>query len=249
MAEYHHRRHALFLHPASERSAQQEKRKEKTEETEQEQEEIPLKEQLEFDALFIADEGNRLKSISSLFGLYDVYPEDVLFLGLSKWHEPSLSNEGSLKGAYFPLLPEQGHDVFAKKFKDTYGKKPSKLASLAYDSVALSVILTLRGHPNLALLDTQVGFLGTDGLFRFTRRGSAERLMSVYKIAGPRNFVRVERPSSSFAMEDWKKEQLQDIKTINESEQEYVYEEAAEETEGDFTPTSESTDSTSEVLQ
>ena len=211
-------------------------------------EEAPLREQLEFDALFIADEGNRLKSISSLFGLYDIYPEDVLFLGLSKWYEPSLSNEGSLKGAYFPLLPEQGHKVFSEKFADTYGKKPSRLASLAYDAVALSVALTSRGSPNLAILNTRVGFLGTDGLFRFTKNGSAERLMSVYKIAGPQNFVRVERPSASFAIEDWKKEQLQDIKIINKNTDELIIEEIVEEESPDFTPTSAPVDSTSTNL-
>ncbi len=187
-----------------------------TTEDEQIQEEIPIKDQLEFDALFIADDGNRLKSISSLFGLYDVYPEDVLFLGLSQWSEPSLSNEGSLKGAYFPLLPEQGYETFEKKFKETYGKKPSRLASLAYDAVALSSVLTANGAPDLSNIDTAAGFLGTDGLFRFTKNGSAERLMAIHKIAGAQNVVRTERQSSSFAIEDWKKEQMQDIKIINE---------------------------------
>lgn len=222
--------------------------KKEKKEKEKDEEEIPLKDQLEFDALFIADEGNRLKSISSLFGLYDIYPEDVLFLGLSKWYEPSLSNEGSLKDAYFPLLPEQGYKVFSEKFADTYGKKPSRLASLAYDAVALSVALTSKGKPNLSILDTRVGFLGTDGMFRFTRKGNVERLMSVYKIAGPQNFVRVERPSASFAIEDWKKEQLQDIRVVNKNMQDLIIEEIVEEESPDFTPTTESVDSTSTNL-
>ena len=225
------------------KNARLKKGKKETKE-EADQEDIPLKDQLEFDALFIADEGNRLKSISSLFGLYDIYPEDVLFLGLSKWYEPSLSNEGSLKGAYFPLLPEQGHNVFTQKFKDTYGKKPSRLASLAYDAVALSVALTAKGHPSLEILDSTSGFLGTDGMFRFTRKGTVERLMSVYEIAGPQNFIRVERPSANFAIEDWKKEQLQDIRIINQAKE---YNLPTEENV-DLTPTSESVDSTSITL-
>ena len=204
---------------------------------------------MDFDALFIADEGNRLKSISSLFGLYDIYPEDVLFLGLSKWHEPSLSNEGSLKGAYFPLLPEQGYNVFAQRYKETYGKKPSRLASLAYDAVALSVALTARGAPDLRILDTRIGFWGTDGLFRFTRKGGAERLMSIYKIAGPQDFVRVEKPSANFAMEDWKKEQLQDIRIINKNTEGLIFKEIIEEDSENLTPTSESADLTSTTLQ
>ena len=197
-------------------------------------ENIPVKDQLEFDALFIADDGNRLKSISSLFGLYDVYPEDVLFLGLSTWNEKSLSNEGSLKGAYFPLLPAQGYDAFAAKFKETYGKDPNRLASLAYDAVALSAAITANGKPDLSQINTPAGFLGTDGLFRFTAKGNAERLMAIYKIAGTRNFVRIEKPSASFAIEDWKQEQMQDIKIINEYEEEapVIYEFEEETTAG-----------------
>ena len=223
-------------------------KKEKENENEEAQEEVPLKDRLDVDALFIADEGNRLKSISSLFGLYDIYPEDVLFLGLSKWRESSLSNEGSLKGSYFPLLPEQGYNVFAQKFKETYGKKPTRLASLAYDAVALSLALTSQGTPNLKILDTKVGFWGTDGLFRFSKKGSVERLMSVYKIAGPQDFVRVEKPSSNFAFEDWKKEQLQDIRIVNKNTEGLIFEEVIEEESSDVTPTSESADLTSSVL-
>lgn len=181
-------------------------------------EELTVKEQLEFDALFIADDGNRLKSISALFGLYDVYPQDVLFLGLSTWNEPSLSNEGSLKGAYFPLLPASGYEKFSKNFKDTYGKKPSRLASLAYDAVALSAALTANGIPDLSVIHNPSGFLGTDGLLRFSQNGTAERLMEIHQIAGPKKFVRKEKASASFAIEDWKKEQMQDIRIINEYE-------------------------------
>ena len=197
--------------------------KDEKEQTEEPVTELTIKEQLEFDALFIADDGNRLKSISSLFGLYDVYPQDVLFLGLSTWNEPSLSNEGSLKGAYFPLLPSNGYEKFANKFKETYGKKPSRLASLAYDAVALSSALTTDGIPNLSVIHNASGFLGTDGLLRFNNDGTAERLMDIYQIAGPKNFIRKEKASASFAIEDWKKEQMQDIRIINEYEEDMIF--------------------------
>lgn len=179
--------------------------------------ELTIAEQLDFDALFIADDGNRLKSISSLFGLYDVTPDDVMFLGLSTWNEPSLSNEGSLKNAYFPLLAQDGFEVFAKKFKETYGKKPNRLASLAYDAVALAIVMPLDSDQRDTVLTTPAGFLGTDGLFRFQKNGTAERLMSIYKILGPKHFMRFEKPSSTFEIEDWKKEQLSDIRLVNDA--------------------------------
>ena len=55
-------------------------------------------------------------------------------------------------------------------------------------------------------------------MLRFSQNGTAERLMEIHQIAGPKKFVRKEKASASFAIEDWKKEQMQDIRIINEYE-------------------------------
>ncbi|MBE6449475.1 MAG: penicillin-binding protein activator [Alphaproteobacteria bacterium] len=196
----------------------------KKEEEIPEEEKLTVKEQLDFDALFIADDGNRLKSIASLFGLYDVYPQDVLFLGLSTWHEESLSNEGALMGAYFPLLAEESYDAFEQKYEQTYAKKPHRLASLAYDAVALSSFLQEQKTSEALNTLSPSGFIGTNGLFRFSEKGYSEQPMAIYKIAGPKKFIKVQKPSTSFEIEDWKNEQLEDIKIINRYEEEHPYE-------------------------
>ena len=79
--------------------------------------------------------------------------------------------------------------------------------------------MTANGKPDMALILNPSGFLGVDGLFRFLPSGNADRLMDVYQIAGAKRFVRKETASTSFAIEDWKKEQLQDIRIINEFEE------------------------------
>ena len=106
--------------------------------SEESKENIPVAEQIDFDTLLIADDGNRLKSIASLFALYDVTPRDVLFIGTSTWQDPTLTLEGALAGAKFSSLPMQGFEKFTERYQETYGKKPIRLASLSYDAVALA---------------------------------------------------------------------------------------------------------------
>ena len=212
------------------------------------EEKLTVKEQLDFDALFIADDGNRLKSIASLFGLYDVYPQDILFLGLSTWNEESLSNEGALMGAYFPLLAEESYDSFEEKYQQTYAKKPHRLSSLAYDAVALSAFLLEKKEQNKLNILNPFGFIGTNGLFRFSENGYSEQPMAIYKIAGPKKFVKVQNPSTSFEIEDWKNEQLEDIRIINRYEEEHPKEETIEEESTEIISTSQSADLTSATL-
>ncbi|MGN1091479.1 MAG: penicillin-binding protein activator [Alphaproteobacteria bacterium] len=181
---------------------------------------LTIAEQLDFDALFIADDGNRLKSISALFGMYDVSPDDVLFLGLSTWNDRSLSKEGSLKHAYYPVLPVGGHTSFIKKYKETYAKEPSsKLASLSYDGVSLLWVLTSKPDWKYSDLLHRAEFVGTDGSFRFNENGTVERLMGVYQIKGTDRFSRIERASRNFAEEDAQKAKMYEIRMYNSEEE------------------------------
>ena len=191
-------------------------KKEDVEKNTEEEQILTVAEQLDFDALFIADSGNRLKSISSLFGMFDVSPDDVLFLGLSTWSDKSLSKEGSLKHAYYPVLPVSGYFSFAKKYKDIYGKEPAnRLASLSYDGISLIWVMTSKENWRYDNLLERGEFVGTDGSFRFNDNGTAERLMGIYQIKGTDRFSRVEAPSRNFAEEDEKKARMAEIRMEN----------------------------------
>ena len=211
--------------------------------------EIPIAEQLDFDALFIADDGNRLKSIASLFGLYDVTPKDVMFLGMSTWYEPSLTNEGALLGGRFAALPSSGFEAFSAKYKETYGRTPVRLASLAYDAVALASVLPQTLGLSEESLTSSRGFMGTDGLFRLRQDGSSERLLGVFQIAGKNNFRVLEKPASSFEEEAFMKEHMSDIRILNAyREQQRIAQERARkeiealQTVGNIMPVPESVD-------
>ena len=67
------------------------------------------------------------------------------------------------------------------------------------------------------------------------------------KIAGSKNFKKIEKQSESFAIEDWKFEQLSDIKLINRYEEEHPKENTAEE-DLNITAEIQSADLTSTIL-
>ncbi len=191
-------------------------KQEKKEKTETEEEPLPITEQIDFDTLLIADDGNRLKSIASLFALYDITPREVLFIGTSTWQDPTLTLEGALAGARFSALPTEGFEKFSQRYEETYGKKPIRLASLSYDAVALASVLSQTGGITKENLTNIRGFSGTDGLFRLTPTGESERLLGISEIVSRNQFRVIQRPSVNFEQEAVRKENMERIRLQNE---------------------------------
>ncbi len=180
--------------------------------------ELPIADQIDFDVLLIADKENRLKSIASLFALYDVTPREVLFLGMSTWQDASLTLEGALTGAKFASLPTFGAEDFKSRYEALHKRKPIGLASLSYDAVALTSVLSQHGGINKETLTTPSGFLGIDGPFRLLANGESERLLGISEIVGRNQFRVVQKPSANFKQEKLRKENLENIRLKNEIE-------------------------------
>ena len=96
-------------------------------------------------------------------------------------------------GAWFAAPPRASRLRFVDRFRDTYGRTPDRLATLAYDGVALAAVLAQtvgpRGTPYAAEnLENPEGFAGVDGIFRLGANGEVERGLSVLEIGrdGPR---------------------------------------------------------------
>ena len=82
------------------------------------------------------------------------------------------------------------------QYERVYGKKPPRLATLAYDATALAAIFAQREKSNepeskrylyeLKELSASQGFRGLDGIFRFLPGGFVERGLSIFQV-GDRN--------------------------------------------------------------
>jgi ABC-type branched-subunit amino acid transport system substrate-binding protein len=144
---------------------------------------------LPFDAVLIPEGGGLLRALSPLLPYYEIDPDTIKFLGTALWDDPSLSREPPLEGAWFAAPPDEMRTRFETRFRSLYGDAPPRIASLAYDAVALSASLglpradQLHGQPlPERLLLNPNGFQGIDGIFRFTPAGLAERGLAVKEI-------------------------------------------------------------------
>lgn len=154
-----------------------------------------------FDAVLLPEGGGLVRSLAALLPFYEVDPEKVMFLGTGLWQDPSLLREPPLNGARFAAPNYQRWAEFVGRYRGLYGEAPPRIATLAYDAMALVASLAREPFPEArfgrdAFLDPN-GFSGVDGLFRFTETGTAERRLSVIEI-GPRGFAEVEPAPASF---------------------------------------------------
>ena len=137
-----------------------------------------VRDPFEFDAILLPEEGSRLRSFGALFSYYDL-PSEIRVLGTSQWASSSPARESSLIGGWFSYLPSEGFEVFSERYQEIYEEIPPRIASQAYDAVALAAVLAETGSFSYENLTTVSGFKGVDGLFRLLPNGLSERGLQI----------------------------------------------------------------------
>lgn len=141
-----------------------------------------------FQAIFIADGGNQLKNILISLKRSKVDMTKVKLLGTGLWDDPEVAQMQEMDGAWFSSSPPDSYQVFEKRFVATYGYKPVRLASLAYDAVTLVATISMS-NPGAAItpeaLTVPGGFMSpANGLFRLNADGTSERRLSILEVSG-----------------------------------------------------------------
>lgn len=157
-----------------------------------------------FDAILIADGGDRLRSVASLLTFYDVDPEQVRFLGTMRWQDdPRVLEEPALQGGWFAGPAPATLAAFEQRFERSFGSRPRQLAALAYDATALAVVVARDlGDPTFdpqTLINPQ-GFAGATGLFRLRPDGLAEHGLAILEVREGTTRL-VDPPPESFVEE------------------------------------------------
>jgi ABC-type branched-subunit amino acid transport system substrate-binding protein len=140
---------------------------------------------LSFEAIMLPEGGARLKAIAPLLPFYDIDTTKIRLLGTGLWDEPNMGSEPALVGGWFAGPPPATADAFQDRFQTTYGKNPPRIASLAYDAVALAAVLARdEGGARFSkdAIGADSGFAGFDGIFRFGPDGVAERGLAVIQV-------------------------------------------------------------------
>ena len=76
-----------------------------------------------FDAILIADGGDRLRSVASLLTFFDVDPATVRFLGTMRWQDdPRVLQEAALQRGWFAASAPESLAAFEQRFEAIYGR-------------------------------------------------------------------------------------------------------------------------------
>lgn len=141
--------------------------------------------EVDYEAVLIPAGGGLLRSLAPLLPYYEIDPNLIQFLGTGLWDDPGLRLEPALLGGWFAGPRPEAAQAFGAHFRSAYGRTPPRLASLAYDAIALAVNQLRRGKVapfSSQSLTDRSGFIGIDGLFRFRGDGVAERALAVIEI-------------------------------------------------------------------
>ncbi len=139
-----------------------------------------------FQAIFIADGGTQLKNIIASLKKTTLDLSKIKLLGTGLWDDPEIAKIPEMQGAWFPSAPPKPYAKFERHFMAMYGYKPVRLASLAYDAVALTISLVMNspgGHVSKDILTDSQGYISpANSLFRLRRNGISERKLCIMEI-------------------------------------------------------------------
>lgn len=139
----------------------------------------------QIDAIFIPAGGDTLPSLAPLFPYYEMDTKAVQLMGLSGWDYTGAGKEPALLGGWFAAPDPKGWQDFTRRYVETYGNAPPRLASLAYDAVSLAISLS-NNPPERRFVAAELtrpnGFQGVDGLFRLRPDGTSERGFAIMQV-------------------------------------------------------------------
>ncbi|MEQ1867494.1 MAG: penicillin-binding protein activator [Micropepsaceae bacterium] len=140
---------------------------------------------LGFDTIFLPEGGTMLRSLGPILAVNKVESRKVKFIGTGLWDDPAVASEPSLHGGWYAVPPQEQRMNFITRYQQLYGSKPPRIASLAYDAIALSATLA-SGSPGRRYTRANIadpnGFSGIDGIFRFRTDGMTERGLAVMEV-------------------------------------------------------------------
>ncbi len=153
-----------------------------------------------YDAILIADGGERLKQIAALLQFYEAETGSAQLLGTRRWQEdPRMLTDPTLRGAWIAGIDPQAETGFRDHFRAVFGHDPNPLTGLAYDATALAVLIsrTDRAFGQASLTDPQ-GFAGHTGIFRLLPDGTTEHGLAILELS-PNGPVVVDPAPKTFA--------------------------------------------------
>ena len=134
----------------------------------------------------------RLSAALSALAAAGIDSKSAQFIGTGVWDVPNIGADAAARGAWYAAPDPARRADFERRFLATYGRPPNRLATLAYDAVALAgnlARLKPGGDFSAEAITNPNGWSGVDGVFRFLPDGRSERALAVIEVQSNRGVV------------------------------------------------------------
>jgi ABC-type branched-subunit amino acid transport system substrate-binding protein len=141
----------------------------------------------------------RLSAVLGALGSAGLDKNSAQYLGTGVWDVPNIGSDAAARGGWYAAPDPAARADFERRFTATYGKPPNRLATLAYDAVALAANLARLkpgGDFTAEAITNPNGWSGVDGIFRFLPNGRSERALAVIEVQSSRGVVVSPAPTS-----------------------------------------------------
>jgi len=147
---------------------------------------------IQIDALFAPGGQDVLPNLGSVIRQEKLDTSQIKLLGTGGWDYPNIARERAFIGAWYPAPAPRSWRAFSEKFTQSFGSAPPRIASLAHNAMTIAIRLASthrKGERYTAEnLQRPGGFVGADGIVRFTGQGLVERGLAILEVKkfGPR---------------------------------------------------------------
>jgi ABC-type branched-subunit amino acid transport system substrate-binding protein len=141
----------------------------------------------------------RLSAALSALAAAGIDSKSAQFIGTGVWDVPNIGADAAARGAWYAAPDPARRADFERRFLATYGRPPNRLATLAYDAVALaSNLARLKpgGDFSAEAITNPNGWSGVDGVLRFLPDGRSDRALAVIEVQSNRGVVVSPAPST-----------------------------------------------------
>jgi branched-chain amino acid transport system substrate-binding protein len=135
-----------------------------------------------FDALLLAETGDRLAWLSSFLSYYDIESPTVQVMGPALWASSAARAGADLHGAWYAAPDPATRASFEAAYTARYGAPPAGIADFAYDAAAIARVLASEGNFSFASICRPDGFAGVDGLLVLHADGTVRRGLALFAI-------------------------------------------------------------------
>jgi outer membrane PBP1 activator LpoA protein len=148
-------------------------------------------------AVFIPEGGQNLRAIGTALAQAGFSSRSTRVLGTGLWDSSVTNGTPIAFGGWFAGVSPAKVRAFNQRYSASYQSTPPRIASLAYDAMALTVAFARApiGTRFTARQITNVeGYNGVNGLFRFRPDGRIERGLAILQVTAAGNKVAAPAP-------------------------------------------------------